>query len=575
MTPSIIDAESILAVDVGSVSTRAFLFDVVDGVYKFIASGSAPSTAGAPFTDISEGVHNALVNLQTVVGRTITGADGQIIIPAQATGAGVDRMLITFSAGAELRVVVCGLLTDVSLDSANHLVSSTYARVVETIGMNDRRLPEVQLDAILKSEPDLILIAGGTDGGASRSVAKLVDVVGMVCRILPRDKQPEVIFAGNQALAKRVKEFFEKLTTVQVASNIRPSIDCEDLSPAQTVLQQTSMKLRRRRMIGLEPLSVLCAAPPLPTAQAFGRLIRFLSKVYDPQKGVLGIDLGGSATMVASARDGKLDSVVYPIGMGTALAQALQRIRMEDILQWMPMHVSETTVRDYLWNKTLYPSSLPLTDETLAIEQAAARQVMQLVMRQFLERYPDQFMFYEPIIASGTVVAQAPTPGQSLLMLLDGLQPVGITILMLDQFGVTGPLGAISGINSILPVQVLESGVFMNLGTVICPISRARYNTPIMQVRLEYEQGSETLVEVRQGTLVQLPLAMGQSARIHLTTMGATEIDPRGKRGRVSFKIVGGACGAVIDARGRPLKLPSDAARRRDMLHKWAMAVGG
>jgi hypothetical protein len=261
--------------------------------------------------------------------------------------------------------------------------------------------------------------------------------------------------------------------------------------------------------------------------------------------------------------------------MGATLAQALQRIRIEDILQWMPMHASETTVRDYLWNKTLYPTSLPLTDETLAIEQATARQVMQLVMRQFLERYPDQFMFYEPIIASGTVVAQAPTPGQSLLMLLDGLQPVGITILMLDQFGVTAPLGAISGINSILPVQVLESGVFMNLGTVICPISRARYNTPIMQVRLEYEQGSETLVEVRQGTLVQLPLAMGQSARIHLTTMGATEIDPRGKRGRVSFKIVGGACGAVIDARGRPLRLPSDAARRRDMLHKWAMAVGG
>jgi len=475
----------------------------------------------------------------------------------------------------ELRVVVCGLLTDVSLDSANHLVSSTYARVVETIGMNDRRLPEVQLDAILKAEPDLIVIAGGTDGGASRSVAKLVDVVGMVCRILPKDKLPEIIFTGNQALTKRIKDYFEKLAPVQVAPNIRPSIDCEDLSPAQAALQQTAMKLRRRRMIGLEPLSVLCAAPPMPTSQAFGRLIRFLSKVYDPQKGVLGIDLGGSTTMVAAAQDGKLDSVVYPLGMGSALTQAMQRIRIEDIMQWMPMHVNEPDVRDYLWNKSLYPTSLPLTDETLAIEQAAARQVMQLVMRQFLDRHPDQYMFYEPIIASGSMVAQAPNPGQSLLMLLDGLQPVGITIMMLDQFGVTAPLGAISAINSVLPVQVLESGVFLNLGTVICPISHARYNTPIMQVRLEYEQGSEIQVEVRQGNLVQLPLTPGQSARVHLTALRGTEIDPRGKHGKVSFKIVGGACGAVIDARGRPLRLPSDAARRRDMLHKWAMAVGG
>lgn len=575
MTTSLVDAESVLAVDIGSVTTRALLFDVVDGIYNFIGVGSAPSTATAPFNDISEGVHNALLNLQKIVSRKVTGADGHIIIPAQASAAGVDRLVITFSAGPELRVVIAGLLNEVSVESAQHLAVSTYARVVETIGLNDRRHTDVQLDAILRAEPDIVLVAGGTEGGASRSVGKLLDLVGMVCRVLPQDRRPEVIYAGNQVLAKRVKEHFEKLTTVQVAPNIRPSIDTEDLSPAQVTLQNTAMRLRRRRMIGLEPLSVLTAVPPIPSAQAFGRMVRFLSKVYDPAKGVLGIDLGANATLVASAVTGQLNTAVYPLGMGAGLAQAMNLLRVEDISKWLPLHIPDADVRDYLWNKSLHPNSLPMTVETLAIEQAAARQIMRLVMQQFLAQHPDQYMFYEPILAGGSLITQAPTSGQSLLMLLDGLQPVGITILMLDQNGLTAPLGAISGFNSVLPVQVLESGAFLNLGTVICPVSEARYGTPILDVRLEYDHANETRLEVRQGSLVQLPLKVGQMARIHLNGLRGTQVDPRGQRGKVSFKIVGGACGAVIDARGRPLNLPPDAARRRDLLRKWAMAVGG
>jgi hypothetical protein len=31
----------------------------------------------------------------------------------------------------------------------------------------------------------------------------------------------------------------------------------------------------------------------------------------------------------------------------------------------------------------------------------------------------------------------------------------------------------------------------------------------------------------------------------------------------------------VIDARGRPLQLPSDAVRRRDLFKKWLWTLGG
>ena len=44
MPSSIITSNSLLAIDVGAANTRAVLFDVIEGEYRFIASGIAPST---------------------------------------------------------------------------------------------------------------------------------------------------------------------------------------------------------------------------------------------------------------------------------------------------------------------------------------------------------------------------------------------------------------------------------------------------------------------------------------------------------------------------------------------------
>ena len=141
MTTSLIDGNSLLAVDVGAANTRAVLFDVVEGEYRFVASGSAPSTAEAPFRDVSEGVRNAITSLQTILGKPMLDANGGFITPSQPNGSGVDAMVVTLSAGPTIRAVVVGLLKEVSLESARRLSESTYARIVETIGLTDHRKP--------------------------------------------------------------------------------------------------------------------------------------------------------------------------------------------------------------------------------------------------------------------------------------------------------------------------------------------------------------------------------------------------------------------------------------------------
>ena len=56
MATARINAESLLAIDVGAISTRTMLFDDVEGRYRFLGAGIASSTANAPFKDVLEGI---------------------------------------------------------------------------------------------------------------------------------------------------------------------------------------------------------------------------------------------------------------------------------------------------------------------------------------------------------------------------------------------------------------------------------------------------------------------------------------------------------------------------------------
>lgn len=567
MTTSLIDAESVLVLDLGSLQTRALFFDVVDGQYRFVASSMAATTVNAPYHDVREGVHTAVLQLQEITGRTFTDTEARIIVPTQPTGEGVDRLVIISSVGPELQIVTMGLLDEVSVDSANRLAATTCSRIVESIGLNDRRRPEAQMDAILRASPDLIILAGGTERGATRSIGKLVELISLVCRVTPTEKRPQVLFAGNQVLARKIKEILEKLTPTQVAPNIRPTIDLEDLSPAQQVLGQMVMQIRQNQIGGLQSLATNANLPPAPAAQTFGRMIRFLSHIYDSQKGVLGIDLGSSATTLAVGQNGKLMLDVLPYGSGYGLRAALKQSRLEEIESWLSVHIPQDELRDYLYQKSLFPQTLPVTAEAFAIEQAMARQILRLSTQYLQAQRQGISHSFEPIVISGGFFSQMPLPGQAMLAALDGIQPTGIGIMLLDTHGLLAALGAIAPLNSILPIQVLESAL-QNLGTIISPVSDSRYGTPILKVRMEVEQGEEMRIEVKQGALVRLPLKTGQVARINLEPLNRTEVDPRRKNGG-SFKIIGGLCGVVIDARGRSLDLPQDASRRRDMHKKW------
>jgi hypothetical protein len=586
MTSSLIDGNSILAVDVGAANTRAVMFDVVEGEYRFVASGTAPSTAEAPFKDVSEGVRNAITNLQVVLGKSLLDGSRNLITPSQANGSGVDALVVTISAGPTIRAVLVGLLKDVSLESARKLTESTYARIVETISLNDRRKPDQQIDGILRAKPDLIVIAGGTDGGASRSIKKLLEPIGLASFIMPEEKVPAVLFAGNEKITEDIKALVGSLApSLHISPNVRPSLETEDLEPAQRELARMVVNIRKRQIKGVDLLDLWSGGHLLPTAYATGRMVRFLAKVYSADKGILNVDLGASAAVISAGFKSKSTLSVYPqFGLGENLVGLLNYTTLEDILRWSPLDISEGVLRDYLYQKSLYPSTIAATKEDLVMSQAVSRQALYLAMQSARRDFPRNIAsikttltpLFDPILAGGGAMSDATRPGQSLLLLLDSLQPVGVTTVILDQNNLLPLLGAVAAQNNLLPIQVIDSGAFLSVGTVVVPVVSANYGTPILRATLTYEKGAEARVDLKYGSLEALPLPSGETGKLTIQLMHGADIGfGPGRVPKAGIQVTGGALGVVFDGRGRPLNLPADAVRRRELIKKWTWTLGG
>jgi hypothetical protein len=581
---TILDAETLLAVDVGTVNTRASLFDVVDGRYRLIATGRAPSTSAAPLYDVSEGVRLAMDQIKAVTGRQLADESDLLIMPVTSQGSGVDMFVATGSAGPKVRTVLVGLMPGVSTSSALRMAESTYLHLVEVVNLLDRRRDEDKISAIVRARPDLILIVGGTDGGAQASVMQLVDLVTMAIELIPRSQRPRIIFAGNQELAPQLGQRFGDHHDIAVAPNARPRLHHENLTQARLAIGEAIAEVRSKRATGFDELDQWAGGTLGLTADAYGRVFRYLSRIYDPEKGVLGIDVGATHTMIAAAFEGDLRlSVDSELGLGSTVHNILRRSNLEDVMRWLPFEISESRMRDYVFNKAMNPTTVPTAPDDLALEMALAREAIRAALRKARENWPRGknltstwlMPLTEPIIGSGGALSRAPSAGLAALVLLDSVQPIGVTTLVLDPHNLSPSLGAAAGPVPLLSVHVLESGSYASLGTVVSIVGHARRGRRVLTLRLEPEDSNEDIAgEIRMGQLVVLPLGQGSYGRLTLRPERGIDVGFGGPGKAGALRVAGGAVGLIIDARGRPLELPGDPAVRLELNDQWLRDIG-
>src|SRR5258707_9481383 len=119
-------ANSIMVADCGNVFTKVSLLGLVEGQYRLMARGEAPTSLRTPNEDITRVIIQAINRIEYVTGRHFV-TDGQMISPERSTGDGVDVFVVTVSVGGPMRLVVLGGVSATLDELATQAVSGLYA----------------------------------------------------------------------------------------------------------------------------------------------------------------------------------------------------------------------------------------------------------------------------------------------------------------------------------------------------------------------------------------------------------------------------------------------------------------
>ncbi|MDY0108862.1 MAG: glutamate mutase L [Candidatus Krumholzibacteria bacterium] len=587
------DADAYAVIDCGSTTTKAVLIGRRDGRFRLLGRAEAPTTVEAPVADVMVGVLSALRLLEHQTGHVILQPDGGLEPPA-GKHCGVDALLATSSAGGGLQMLVLGLVDTMTAASAERAALGAGAIVTEVLAWNDAEDETARLQRLRRCRPDMVLLAGGTDGGARAQVAALAELLA-AADLQPRygDGPLPVVFAGNCEAAPAVVSALAGKAEVAVAPNLRPVLEAERLGPVRRVLQDVFLRHVMARAPGYPNLQRLCTAPVMPTPAGFGDALLLLADRLGGD--AVAIDLGGATCDIFSVRGGTVyRSVSANLGLSFSLGAVCQRAGWDQVARWLPLAMTPDDLYDRVRNKMIRPTTLPQTPEDLLLEQAAAREAVRLALSDHeralqpvrsgrdgptgvdalgAEAAPPAGIAWSEVrllLGSGGPLAHAPDRSQAAAILIDACRPEGLTELAVDSVFVLPHLGALRQIDPAAAAAVLDADALVPLGACLAPVGPRSIATdqPLADVTCRDTGAAASTRTLRGGDLIRVPLAPDQTC--HLEVQPYPGWDFGAGAGRPMQAIVrGGAVGLVLDGRGRELPWPAAELARRKLVGSW------
>ena len=593
---------SILATDCGSTTTKAILIEFIDGEYRLTHRGEAPTTVEAPFEDVTRGVLNATMEVEELSGRKILNGDN--ICTPQKGNTGVDIYISTSSAGGGLQMMVAGVVKSMTGESAERAALGAGSIVMDVLASNDGRKPHQKITRIRQLRPDMILLSGGIDGGTTKHVIELAEILA-AANPQPRlgqDYKLPVIYAGNKKATSNIEKTLGELTDLDVTENIRPVLEQENLKPSRDKIHDLFMEHVMQQAPGYKKLMSWTDAPIMPTPGAVGALIEMVAKKENIS--VVGVDIGGATTDIFSVFQEQFNRTVSAnLGMSYSICNVLAEASLPNVLRWVPFDIDEKELTNRIGNKMIRPTTVPQSLEELVIEQAIAREALRLSFVQHKafavnlkgvqkERtISDAFeqsdsgqslvdmMELDLIVGSGGVLSHAPRREQSAKMLIDSFLPEGITSLAVDSIFMMPQLGVMANIENeeiaeqarIAALEVFEKDCLIRLGTCVAPVGKLSGSEIPLRVNLEFKNGEKKDIEVRYGELIRIE-AEYEEIKAVLTPAKGVDVGA-GDGEQISTTIFGGQVGIVFDGRGRPLEIDASSSKRISNLKKWSEAM--
>lgn len=593
------EGASYVVLDCGSTTTKAVLFARRDGRYRLLGSAEAPTTVEAPVADVMVGVRTALRLLAEQTGHRLQRDDGSLE-PAVGSDRGVGALLATSSAGGGLQMLVMGLVDSMTAASAERAALGAGAIVVDVLSGNDELDEAARLERLRRCRPDMVLLAGGTEGGACAQVVALAELLA-AADVQPRwsDGPLPVVYAGNSEAAAAVTAVLGERAEVSVAANLRPELEGERLSPVRRVLHDVFLRHVMARAPGYSGLQRICSAPVLPTPAGFGEALDLLA---DRREGdLVAVDIGGATTDVFSVREGEVyRSVSANLGLSFSLGAVCQRAGWQQVARWLPMAMTEDDLRDRVRNKMIRPTTVPQTPEDLLLEQAAAREALRLALMDHARALQplrggrggptgvDALGAEQPLaekidwpqvrllVGSGGPLAHAPRRQQAAAILIDACRPEGLTELAVDSVFVLPHLGALRQVDAEAAAAVLDADALIHLGACLAPVGTAPVTPGVLlaEIRIADENGraAPQSVTLRGGQLLRLTLATGALHKLLVEPHAGWDFG-NGPGRPLQALLRGGVVGLICDGRGGDLTWPAAELARRDLVRGWLHAL--
>ncbi|MGD2200468.1 MAG: glutamate mutase L [Candidatus Bathyarchaeota archaeon] len=584
----------ILATDVGSTTTKARFFHKKDGEWRFLIAGEAPTTVEAPYEDVTMGVRNAVREIEELTGHKLLTQGGLEFIFPYDGAKGIDLYCTTSSAGGGLQMMVAGLMKSVTAMSANKAATGAGAIVMDIIALDDGRRDYEKIQRIRNLRPDMILVGGGTDGGAVGKIAETLEIIKAA------EPQPRfgvgydipLVYAGNADARAMVKDVLLDDFALSIVDNLRPTLEIEITEPARRAIHELFMEHVMSHAPGYPKLMNWSDVDIMPTPMGEGIAIQLIARNYGTN--TIGVGLGGATTNVYSIFDERfVRSVSANLGMSYSICNVMKVSGIDNILRWIPFEVEREDIEDRLRNKMIRPTTIPQTLFELILEHAVAREALRMGMKhhktiatrlkgargerkftvftsfsdELAETYIDMLKC-GVIAGTGGLLSHAPRRVQSLLVLTDGFQPEGVTRLFQDSVFMMPHLGVLSTVYSEAAWQIFDKDCLVRLGTVVAPRGTGKIGRQVMSVDMELPDGSTREEAVDFGDIKRIRLPEGQEIEAVIKPRGSFDVGA-GEGHDLETTLHGGVVGIILDARGRPLSLPEERDKRNKTLLKW------
>jgi len=589
------EMQFIIATDVGSTTTKARFFHKKDGEWRFLVAGEAPTTVEAPYEDVTLGVQNAVREVEELTGHKLLAPEGGMIIPFDGEK-GVDLYCTTSSAGGGLQMMVAGLIKSMTAESANRAALGAGAIVMDVIARDDGRQNYQKIQRIRSLRPDMILMAGGTDGGASQHVMEIVELI-KAAEPKPRlgvAYELPIVYAGNKTLRPQIKELMNDGFALEIVDNIRPVLEQENTEPARRAVHELFMEHVMSHAPGYTRLMKWTDIDIMPTPAGEGMAMQLIANTFN--QNVLGVGLGGATTNVYSIVEGRfVRSVSANLGMSYSVTNVMKEAGLENIMRWIPFNLDTEEVASRLMNKMIRPTTIPQTLEDLIVEHSVAREALRLGLKHhrtiatrlkgiqiertisdmFEQAVADSYvemMNIDICAGTGGLLSHAPRRIQSMLILTDAWLTEGVTRMMQDSVFMMPHLGVVSTVYRDAAWSIFDKDCLVRLGTSIAASGQAKFGESVMDLTIEMPNGKVLEEKMNLGDLKLIPLTAEQEAKVHVEPANQYDVGA-GPGQELDTVVQGGIAGLLLDARGRPLYFPSDDQKRKEILLKWFKAV--